>query len=135
MLLSELLTKQLHLDLSAYIAAFSCLLFLSALLVQLFLDEYPLEPEEEFDSMDGFVRVKWGHIMEVLSCSKRIMAIIELALLGSFYSSLLLWFPYYFEFIGYKQYSNYLSMLSPVVFFLGAVALEYLLSCCRSINH
>ena len=63
------------------------------------------------------------------------MVVLELASLGGFYYSVLLWFPFYFTYIGYEEYSNYLSIICPLISFGGSLAFGYLLSFCKSINH
>ena len=72
---------------------------------------------------------------EVLCSKERALVILEMTFICGFQYNSLLWFPYYFGLIGYRDYAIYLTIIEPLFLFAGTLLFERLMGHCVSANH
>lgn len=66
----------------------------------------------------------------ILQNPKKLLAILEIVAIALCYYNILLWFPYYFSFIGFQDYASYLSIICPISIFFGGIFFESLMKLC-----
>ena len=119
--IAEFIMNILGLHWTAFVVVFSFLLSFSMLLVHRYVEEHPIEYEAA-GSLAESVKNKLGNMKLIVCHPKRAMAVAESILFISLYYCILVWFPYYFTEIGYGPYATHLSVIFPLLVFLGCLA-------------
>lgn len=135
LIIGKVVISIFHWDWSIFIVIYAVLLFLAGLLVYLFLSEYPIRNEQQFESVTQFIQDKLNCLKEVIYEPKRASVLLEQGLLSALYYNILLWFPFYFADIGYEEEAIYLSVLAPTLICVGSLSFECLTSSCLPIKH
>ena len=132
--MGELVMNELKFDWTVFVVSFSLLLGISILLVQKYVKEYPIEYEATA-SLSEFARDKLENVQLILHHSKRAAVVVQNFFIIGFYYNILLWYPYYFTFIGYGAYATHLSVITPLLAFAGCLAFESLIKLCPRYSH
>ena len=132
--IGELVMNVLGLDWTLFVVCFSLLLCMSIVLVERYMNEYPIEYEPA-DSLIQSVSGKLGNMKLIFCHYKRLLVVLENMLLIGFYYNILLWYPYYFTEIGYASYTIHLSVITPLLCFFGCLAFESLIKLCSNYSH
>ena len=121
-LLAELLFHHLHSTWQVYLIIFSALLFLSAFLFWLLLDEMPLEYQDE-GSFCEQLEEKWAFMKQIMKTPNQSLVLADATFILGLFFITILWFPYYFSAVGLDSYSTnivlsvtIISIVAPIIF-------------------
>lgn len=136
LMIAKIVMEWVGWDWSIFILIYAGMLFVAGLLVFIFIDECPIQDEEQtFDSVSDFLADKVRNFKSVICHRERGIAVVEEVIFSGLLYNGLLWFPYYFVLTGYKEYALYLTMIQPLLGFGGTATFEFFMDSWMRISH